>query len=96
MLDASYPGHLPRKQVEVLAEGDKVPATVYLAKEIDPEAVVAEAYEQGVLELVRRLGDPILASFLEFTASPDGSLRYQESPPEEKAADTAPDGASAG
>ncbi len=92
MLDASYPGHLPRKQVEVLVEGDKVPATVYLAKEVDSAAAVAEAYEERVLELVRRLGDPILASFLEHTASPDGSSRYQEPSLEQPAPVAAPEG----
>lgn len=78
MLDSSYPDHLPRKAVEVMLEGDKVPATVYLAKEGDETAQVSAAYEERVLELARSLGDPILANFLERTAGPDGSPRYPE------------------
>jgi hypothetical protein len=78
MLDSSYPGHLPRKQVEVLLEGDKVPATVYLTKEVDETASVSEAYEERVLALARRLGEPILSNFLEHTVGPDGTPRYGE------------------
>lgn len=78
MLDSSYLGHLPRKPVEVLLEGDKVPATVYLAKEVDEAAQVSAAYEERVLEMVRRLGDPILANFLQRTSGPDGGPRYPE------------------
>jgi hypothetical protein len=78
MLDSSYPGHLPRKAVEVTLEGDKVPATVYLAKDVDAAAQVSAVYEKRVQELVQRLGEPILSNFLEQTAGPDGTPRYPE------------------
>ena len=90
MLDASYPGHLPRKPVEVLVEGDKVPATVYLAKQVDPAAAVAGGYESRVRDLVRRLGEPVLTNFEEHTYRADGTPAYRETPPEPEADADAP------
>lgn len=78
MLDASFPTHLPRKPVEVWVEGEKVLATAYVAKDVDPGAVVSEAYEARMLELVRRLGEPILSNFMEQTFLADGAPRYRE------------------
>ena len=77
MLDSSQPYHLPRKPLEVLVEGEKVPALAYMARP-DAGAAVAESYETQVLELVRRLGDPILANFLEHTYQSDGAPRYRK------------------
>jgi len=91
MLDSSYPGHLPRKAVQVMLEGDKVPATVYLAKEVDEAAQISSAYEERVLELVRQMGAPILANFLEQTAGPDGDPRYAEGKALAAAAPPAPE-----
>ena len=91
MLDSSYLGHLPRKAVEVMLEGDKVPATVYLAKEVDETAQVSAAYEERVLELARRLGEPILANFLEQTAGPGGDPYYAEGKALAAAAPPAPE-----
>lgn len=80
MLDASFAHHQPRKPIEVLVEGEKVPALAYMPKP-DPAATVAEAYERRLLDLVRRLGDPIHANFLEFTFQADGTPRYRPAPP---------------
>jgi hypothetical protein len=91
MLDSSYPEHLPRKIVDVMLEGDKVPATAYLAKEVDATSQISAGYEERVLELVRRLGGAILTNFLEQTAGPDGAPRYPEGKALAAAAPPAPE-----
>ena len=77
MLDAAYPGHLPRKPVEVMVEAEKVPATVYLAKEVDAGASVAADYEAYLLHLVEGLGEPILSNYREYTFRADGAPQYR-------------------
>ncbi len=77
MLDSSFPTHLPRKLIEVMVEGEKVPATAYLAKQVDAEATVSEAYEKRMLDLVERLGEPVLSNFREHTYQADGTARYR-------------------
>jgi hypothetical protein len=77
MLDASHPHHLPRKPLEVVVEGEKVPALAYMAKG-DPAAVVSEAYERRMLDLVERLGEPILSNFRQATVRADGTPAYRE------------------
>ena len=84
MLDASYPHHLPRKPLEVTVEGEKVPALAYMAKP-DAGVQVAPEYEQRLLDLVRRLGEPIHANFLQHTFRADGSPCYR--PPDPPAPD---------
>lgn len=94
MLDASFPSHLPRKPLEVLVEGEKVPALAYLAKDVDPEAAVSEKYEARMLELVERLGEPVLSNFRQHTYRADGTPCYREAPA--AAAEAAPDEAAPG
>ena len=78
MLDASFPTHLPRKLIEVVCEGEKVPAMAYLAKQVDEGGVVSETYEKRVLDLVRGLGEPVLGNFMEHTYQADGAPRYRK------------------
>jgi plasmid stabilization system protein ParE len=90
MLDASYPHHLPRKPLEVMVEGEKVPALAYMAK-ADAGVQVAAAYEQRLLDLIRRLGEPIQANFLHYTFRADGSPCYRPpDPPATEAPAAAP------
>ena len=81
MLDSSFPTHLPRKLIEVEVEGKAVPALAYLAKQPDADASISETYEKRMLELVNRMGDPVLSNFMEHTYQADGSPRYREVKP---------------
>ena len=85
MLDASFPHHLPRKPLEVMVEGEKVAALAYMAKAEAGVAVAAE-YEQRLLALVRRLGEPIHSNFIQQTYRADGSPCYRPADPPAPAA----------
>jgi hypothetical protein len=80
MLDASFPGHLPRRPVEVLVEGEKVPAVAYIAKDVDPAATVSPEYEKRMLAIVAALGEPIESNYREQTYRADGSPAYRVAP----------------
>jgi len=85
MLDASFPHHLPRKPLEVMVEGEKVAAQAYMAKaDLGVEAAVA--YEQRLLALVQRLGEPIHANFIQHTFRADGTPSYRPADPPAPAA----------
>ena len=68
-----------------LVEGEKVAALAYMAKAEAGVAVAAE-YEQRLLALVRRLGEPIHSNFIQQTYRADGSPCYRPADPPAPAA----------
>ena len=82
MLDESFPHQLTLKPMEVLVEGEKVPALAYLAKQVDDGAAISAAYEKRMLDLVETLGEPIRSNFREHTYRADGAPAYRDLPQE--------------